>query len=147
MILMSAPQRILDSSERILGRAEGALQWPAKGTARDRPERQGRGLRSAGALLGVTEAGPWGQQGAGVTHTAAPLKLVRAQCCHSVESVPDSRILILMPGKWHAGTLNFLDVSPLSLLLWLLHEAASSFVLLFPFLIFSLCFAARPEWQ
>lgn len=49
-----------------------------------------------------------------------------------------------MPGKWHAGTLNFLDVSPLSLLLWLLHEAARSSVRLFPFLIFYLfCCEAR----
>ena len=39
---------------------------------------------------GVTETGSQGRQGAGVTHTVVPLKLIRAQCCHSVGSAPDS---------------------------------------------------------
>ena len=77
VVSISAPQRILDSSERILGRTEGALQWPAKGTARDRPGRSGLGPEVTGesqhpaeAQQGgeVTEAEPRGWQGAGVTH-------------------------------------------------------------------------------
>lgn len=79
----------VSSPEKILGQAEGALQRPAKGIARDRPGCQGRGLRSAG--LGGHGSGVPGTAGSGDhTHMLVPLKLIRAQSCHSVESAPDS---------------------------------------------------------
>lgn len=79
----------VSSPEKILGRAEGALQRPAKGTARDRPGCQGKGLRSAG--LGAHGSRAPGTAGSGGhTHMVVPLKVIRAQCCHSVESAPDS---------------------------------------------------------
>lgn len=93
----AASPRLSDSSQRVLGRTEGALRWPAKGTARDRPHGGwGPGLRRQvcpGAQPGRgARGGPrsWALgTGADCTGTV-PLRLIRARCWRSLDFVPSS---------------------------------------------------------